>query len=138
MGRALPVKAALLLAALWASGCAWRGPQPLEAWKAVGSSDDIVALDQAAHRLVAVQTKSQDRTADGRLRLRLELANLSDTDLPVQVQTRFRDAAGAVIGDDTPAEMVVLPAQGSKGYQAISLRADAAAYTVSVNTVQKR
>ena len=137
MGRALPVKAALL-AAMFVAGCAWRGPQPLDAWKAVGSSDDIIALDEAAHRLVAVQTKAQDRTADGRLRLRLELANLSDKDLPVQVQTRFRDASGAVIGDDTPAEMMVLPAQGSKGYQVVSLQATAAAYTVSVNTVQKR
>ncbi len=115
-------------------GCGWKGPQPLQAWKAVGESENIVAMDKAAHMLVAVQTKGVGRTADGRLELRLELANLGDQDFPVQVQTLFRDASGVPTGDDTPFEVVVLPGGGSTVYETSSLTAAAKTFTVQVRT----
>ena len=139
MGRALPVTGALrggLLALLWTvAGCAaWQGPKPLQAWKAVGKSEEIVALDKAAHTLVAVQSKAEERRPDGRLALRVELANLSDKDLAIQVQTLFRDKAGVPTGEDTPFEPMVLPGMGSKIYSVVSLRPDAATYTIQVKT----
>lgn len=130
MGRALPVMA--LMVGLM--GCGWKGPKPLKAWKAVGKSENIVAMDKAAHMLVAVQTKGVGRTADGRLELRLELANLGDQDFPVQVQTLFRDASGVPTGDDTPFEVVVLPGGGSTVYETSSLTAAAKTFTVQVRT----
>lgn len=130
MGRALPVMALLVGLA----GCGWKGPQPLQAWKAVGESPDIVAMDRAVHMLVAVQTKGVTRTDDGRLQVRLELANLGDEDFPVQVQTLFRDAQGVPTGDDTPFEVVVLPGGGSTVYQTSSLTAAAKSFTVQVRT----
>lgn len=136
MGRDVPVKlagAALLALSLAACG-SWRGPKPLQAWKAVGKSPDVVALDEAAHALVAVQTREVERSADGRMAVRLELANLSDKDLNVQVRTLFRDKKGTPLGDTTPFEMVTLPGLGSSIYEASSFSESAAAFTVSVKT----
>ena len=137
MGRDVPVNRPLLgaLVALALSACAsWQGPKPLQAWKAAGQSDDVVALDKAAHTLVAVQTRAVERTSDGRMSVRLELANLSDKDLTVQVQTLFRDAKGVPTGEDTPFEAVLLPGMGSSLYETSSLRPDAQAFTVQVKT----
>lgn len=137
MGRDVSVNRPLLaaLVGLTLAACApWQGPKPLQAWKAAGTADDVVALDKAAHTLVAVQTRSVQRTPDGRMAVRLELANLSDQDLTVQVQTLFRDAKGVPTGEDTPFEAVVLPGMGSTLYETASLGTDAQSFTVQVKT----
>jgi hypothetical protein len=139
MGRDVPMivgwtRGGMLAAMVMMAGCGWKGPQPLQAWKAVGESDNIIALDEGAHTLVAIQTKGVGRTDDGRMSIRLELANLSKKDLTVQVQTLFRDKAGVPTGDDTPFEALVLPGGGSVLYETASLAADAAKFTVQVKT----
>ena len=63
-----------------------------------------------------------------------ELANISDTDLPVQVQTIFRDAAGMLVGDETGWQMLVLPGNGSARYEVGSLKPHPGAYTVQIKT----
>ena len=129
MGRHVPVVAALLLVA-----CGWHGPQALQTWPGIDQNDDVVALDKAAWKLVAVQALQTDKTDDGRLHVKFELANLSSIDLAVQVQTLFRDTTGMLTGDETAFEMVVLPGGGSKLYEATSLKTTAASFTVQVKT----
>lgn len=132
MGRHVSVT--LLLGMLWLAGCAWRGPAPLQTFPKVTPTISVVALDEEAYRLVAIQDQQVEMLEDGRLKIRLELANLSNIDLDVQVQTMFRDADGALTGDATPFEMLVLPGNGSKLYEVISLQNDPSAYTIQVKT----
>lgn len=142
MGRDVPVSAgswpARTLGAvalgLLLSGCGWTGPMNAQTWSDVAAGPDVITLDKAAYKLVAVQNKSTERLQDGRLEVRLELANLSSKDLPVQVQTLYRDEAGVLLDDATPFEMIVLPGNGSKLYKATSLKAAAASYTVQIKT----
>ena len=91
---------ALMFAAV--VGCGWKGPLPMQTWPGVDNAEQHIALDKAAFKLVAVQTRSVSRTPGGQLQLRIELANLSSKDLPVQVQTLFRDSDGVPSGEDTP------------------------------------
>lgn len=133
MGRDVPVMAAAL--ALLLSACSsWMGPQALQAYPGVKNDGSVVALDEAAWKLVAVKNLASDRTTDGRLHVRVELSNQSDKDLPVQLQILFRDAKGQITGEDTPFQMVVLPGGAVKLHEVTSLRTDAAAYTVQVKT----
>lgn len=129
MGRHVPVILALFLA-----GCAFRGPVPLQTWPEIEPSSNVIALDKQAYKLVAIQGQQISRVADGRLNVKLELANLSDKDLPVQIQTLYRNKAGMLSGESTPFEMVVLPGNGSKLYETTSLKIDAASFTVQVKT----
>jgi hypothetical protein len=131
MGRDVPVTAAI--AALFLSACSsWVGPQALQAYPGVQNNNKVVALDKAAWKLVAVKNLARERTADGRLHVRVELSNQSDKHLPVQLQILFRDKAGQITGEDTPFQMVVLPGGAVKLYEVTSLRTDAASYTVQV------
>lgn len=136
MGRDVPVSrpvfAALL--ALLLVACGWRGPKDLQTWPGVKNGGAMIALDKAAHKLVAVQDRTVEAGADGRLHVRLELANLSDKDLTVQVQTIFRDDGGALLDDSTPFEAIVLPGNGSKLYERTSLSPKAASFLVQVKT----
>ena len=134
MGRDVPVKAAILGLSLLLGGCAWHGPKDAQVWPELTAGPDVVTLDKAAYTLVAVQNKKVERLADGRTEVRLELANLSAKDLPIQVQTLFRDAGGTLLDDATPFEMIVLPGNGSKLYKATSLKPGAATYTVQIKT----
>ena len=129
MGRHVPVILAFLLA-----GGGWRGPAPLQTLGGLSPTANVVALDKAAWQLVAVQEQRVERLDDGRMSVRLELANLSSGSLDVQVQTRFRDDAGMLLGDDTPAEIIVVPGNSSALYEATSLKANPASFSVEVNT----
>ncbi|MEC7948701.1 MAG: hypothetical protein VX265_14135 [Myxococcota bacterium] len=133
MGRDVPVKA-LFLATLLSACSSWVGPQALQAYPGVENPGKVVAIDKAAWKLVAVRNLASDRTADGRLHVRVELSNQSAKDLPVQLQVLFRDDAGQITGEDTPFQMVVLPGGAVKLHEVTSLRTDAAAYTVQVKT----
>lgn len=136
MGRDVPVSTAckgFVAALFFAVGCAWRGPAPLQTFPDVKPTSDVVALDKAAWKLVAIQHQVVEKTDDGRLKIQLELANLSDTDLSIQVKAIFRDDKGMLLHDDTPFEMLVLPGNGSELFEATSLR-KAASFTVQVKT----
>jgi uncharacterized protein YcfL len=132
VGRYVSVIAALSLAMV--VGCGWRGPSPVQTFPGVASSVDVVALDKAAWQLVAVQNRSVTTAPDGRLTIKLELANLSSLDLDVQVQTFFRDAEGLPVRDNPPFEMIVLPGSGSRLYQVSSLQPHSGSFTVQIKT----
>ena len=129
MGRHVSVIAALLLA-----GCAWHGPVPAQTYPGIEPSANVVTLDKAAYKLVAVKNQVVARRDDGLLNVRLELVNLSSKDLAVQIQTLFRDTTNMPSGEDTPFQMVVLPGGGFHMYEVTSLTADAASYTVQIKT----
>ncbi len=131
MGRRLPV-AALLLALL--VSCGWRGPTAIQTWSHLEPVPNVIALDEAAWKLVSLSDIQVDRADDGRLDVVLELANLSDRDLEVQVQTVFRDAEGGLISDETNWRMMVLPGNGSARYEVRSLSTQAASFVVQVRT----
>lgn len=135
MGSDVPVKR-LLSAALLAGlvACGWKGPAEVQTWPGVEPGPDVIALDKAAYKLVAVQNKVVEKTDDGRLKLRIELANLSSLDLSVQVQTLYRDGEGMLTGDATPFEMIVLPGNGSKLYETAALKPSAESFTVQIKT----
>ena len=130
MGRHVPVILSLALLV----GCAWRGPAPMQTMGDLSPTANIIAMDKAAWQLVAVQGQQVERLDDGRLQVRLELANLAMGALDVQVQTRFRGDDGMLNGDETPAEIIVIPGGSSKLYEAVSLKANPASFTVEVNT----
>ena len=129
MGRHVPVIGALALSLLL--GCGPQIPAQLQTWPGV-SSDDIVAMDKATYKLVAVRGRSVQALPDGRMRLELELANLSSLDLDVQIQTMFRDSSGMLQGEPTPYEIVVLPGDGSSLYAVTSLSVRPASFTVQL------
>ena len=133
MGRHVSVMAAALLSALVA-GCGWRGPAPLQTFPGVTQGVDVVALDEAAWKLVAIQNRSVTTAPDGRMIVKLELANLSALDLDVQVQTLYRDAQGLPIQDNPPFEMLVLPGNGSRLYESSSLQPNPGSFTVQIKT----
>ncbi len=132
--RSLGALALIAALALPAAGCAWKGPAEAQTWSGVKAGPDVITLDKAAYKLVAVQNKTIERLGDGRLEVRLELANLSSKDLSVQVQTLYRDKDGVLLDDATPFEMVTLPGNGSKLYKATSLKPTAETYTVQIKT----
>ena len=130
MGRHVSV--ALLALAL--AACGWHGPTAAQTWPGVKNDDVIIALDKAAYKLVGVSAHQAIPESDGRLRVTLELSNLSALDLPVQVQTVFRDKDGMLTGDETNAAMIVLPGDGSSRYEVVSLTPNPGSYTVSIKT----
>ena len=132
MGRHVPVIRALLLGLLL-SGC-WHGPAPIQTARGVDSADHIITLDKAAWKLVALDSHRVERLEDGRLQIRLEVANLSSLDLEIQIQTIFRDAGGALTGEETPLEMIVLPGGGVKIYEVTSLQPGPSTFTVQIKT----
>ena len=114
MGRDVSVNRPLLaaLVGLTLAACAaWQGPKPLQAWRPRAppmtwwrwTRPPIPSSPSRRGRC------SARRTGGWRC---AELANLSDQDLTVQVQTFFRDAKGVPTGEDT-LEAVVLPGMGS-------------------------
>lgn len=133
MGSDVPVKR-VILAAMFLVGCAWKGPMAAQTWPGVEVGDSVITLDKAAYKLVAVQAEANETLPDGRLKVKLELANLSALDLPVQIQTLFRDANGMLLGDATPFEMQVLPGNASALYETTSLAPGAASFTVQIKT----
>lgn len=133
MGRHVSVMAAAMLAALVA-GCGWRGPAPLQTFPGVVQGVDVVALDEAAWKLVAIQNRSVNSTPDGRMTIKLELANLSSLDLDIQVQALFRDAQGLPMSDNPPFEMLVLPGGGSRLYEVSSLQPSPGSFTIQIKT----
>jgi len=132
VGRHVPVIVAAALSLL--VGCGVRVPAPLQTFPGVEASVDVVALDSAAYKLVAVQNRSVTSAPDGRMVVKLELANLSALDLDVQVQTFFRDQAGLPVQDNPPFEMIVLPGGGSRLYEISSLQPNPGSFTVHVKT----
>ena len=131
MGRDVSVS---LLAGLLLMGCSWRGPAPLQTPRGVDETSSVLAMDKAAWQLVALNQVQAEREADGRLRVVLELANLSSLELAVQVQTVFRDKEGALYGDETNWQMVVLPGSANYRYDVVSLRPDADSFKVQLKT----
>ena len=136
MGRDVPVirRAALLLTALLLVGCSWRGPAPLQTFKGVDETASVLAMDKAAWKLVALSQVQAERESDGRLRVVLELTNLSNLQLAVQIQTVFRDKEGMLYGDETNWQMVALPGASNYRYDVVSLRADADSFLVQLKT----
>ena len=133
MGRHVPVMlGAALIAGL--AGCAWKGPEPLQTFSPLKETTSVLAADEAASKLVAMSQLQADREADGRLKLVLELNNLSSQPLPVQVQTVFRDAEGALYGDETNWQMITLPGAGDYRYEVMSLQSKADSFVVQIRT----
>jgi len=128
------VSTAALCAALLFGGCAWRGPAPAQVYPGVQKTDSVLALDKAAWRLVAVQNQEVERTEDGRLRVQLEIANLSNLDVAIMMQTQFRDKSDAPMGDATPFQTLVIPGAGTKVYEITSLQINPSRFTVSIKT----
>lgn len=130
MGRHVPVTALLLALA----ACAWRGPMPAQTFPGVDSTPAVMAMDRAAYKLVGVQALQAVPEGDARLRVTVEITNLSSLDLPVQVQTIFRDKDGMLTGDETNWQMIVLPGNGSSRYEVVSLTPSPGSYTVQIRT----
>ncbi len=140
MGRRLPVGPSGWRAPVLALGlalfvaCSWRGPTPVQAWSHLDPVSNVIALDEAAWRLVSLSDYQVARGEDDRLEVVLELANLSSLDLEIQVQTVFRDGDGRLISDETNWRMLVLPGSGSARYEVRSLSAEAESFVVQVRT----
>ncbi len=143
MGRHVPVSPARVIGSnplrwvalgLLLAGCPYREPVPVQTWPGIEPTSNIVALDQAAWKLVGVQRQTVSRTADGRLRVELELASLSAKPFAFQVRTRFRDADGGLSGDETPFEMKTVTGNGTVAYAVESLKADAASFFIEIKT----
>lgn len=114
--------------------CGWRGPTPVQAWSHLEPVSNVIALDEAAWRLVSLSDYQVNRGEDDRLEVVLELANLSSLDLEIQVQTVFRDSEGRLISDETNWRMLVLPGSGSARYEVRSLSVEAETFVVQVRT----
>ena len=54
-----------LVLALFLGGCAMRGPFPLQTMPGLDPTSSLLAIDQAAYKLVAVRSWQTDRVADG-------------------------------------------------------------------------
>jgi hypothetical protein len=114
-------------------GC-WRGPAPVQTFPGVARGVDVVALDDAAWQLVAVQSRSVSTNPDGRMTIKLELANLSALDVDIQVQALFRDGQGMPVAENPPFEMIVLPGGGSRLYEVRSLQPGSSSFTIQIQT----
>lgn len=135
MGRHVSVAVALGFAFTALTGCvSWKGPEPLQTFKPLKETSSVLAADEAASKLVAMSQLQADRESDGRLKLVLELNNLSSLDLPVQVQTVFRDGEGSLYGDETNWQMVTLPGGGDYRYEVVSLQPKADSFVVQIRT----
>jgi hypothetical protein len=120
--------------AAFSVACAYRGPLPAQTYPEIEPTSSVMVLDKAAYKLVAIQNMTVDRDGSGRLEVKLELANLSKKDLPVQAQTLYRDKDGMLLGDATPFEMIVLPGNGSGLYNSTSLQPQTHSFTVQIKT----
>jgi|WetSurMetagenome_2_1015567.scaffolds.fasta_scaffold817805_1 hypothetical protein len=146
MGRDVPVRSPFLsaflcvflvlsttAAAIGASGCAWKGPLPLQTLGAP-QVDNVIAIDEAAYKLVALRNHHVSRTVDKRMEVELELLNLSSADLNIQVRTVFRDGEGMLLAEAGVWQMMVLPGSGSSLYKVASLSEKAASAQIEVKT----
>ncbi len=131
MGRHVPV---IWLVAALLTGCAWQGPAPLQTYPDMEASDAVLAVDKAAWKLVALRHIQTDREGDGRLRVTIELENLSEKDLPVQIKTVFRSAEGRLTGDESSWQMVVLNGGATERYDMVSMNEQAGQFEVQVKT----
>lgn len=77
------------------------------------------------------------RLSTGKLRIRMQLQNVSGERLEVLIKVTFEDEAGNVIeGDETPYEYVGLPV-GSSWHSATSLRSHASRYKIQVRRYEQ-
>jgi hypothetical protein len=143
MGRHVPMRRTAAPFAGWLAVCfaafamacsSFQGPAPLQTWPDVKKSPQVVALDKASWELVAIKSIARDVNAAGNLHIRVELANLSNKDLPVQLQTLFRDENGVPVGEDTPFEIRVMPGGASVLYEVTAMGTTARRFTVQVKT----
>lgn len=131
MGRHVPV---IALAFALLAGCAWKGPKELQAFKPLKETEAVLAVDEAAYKLVAMSQLEANRLDDKRLQLIIELNNLSAADLTVQVKTTFRDQDGSLYGDETSWRTLTLPGGSDYRYEVVSLQSKADTYKVQIRT----
>ena len=131
MGRHVSVAT---LSLMLLAGCAWRGPKELQAFKPLDETEAVLAVDEAAYKLVAMSQLEAKRLEDQRLQLVIELNNLSGSDLTIQVKTTFRDASGSLYGDETSWETITLPGGSDYRYEVVSLQPKADTYKVQIRT----
>jgi hypothetical protein len=108
--------------------------------EAVG--EPIVILDKEANTHVAVDTVRWSSAGSQKfLVLEASLRNRTGRDLPIQVQTLFRDANGQTLytqaGNETGWTSIVLTANGTTPYRSQALTSAATTGTVRVR-LQKR
>jgi hypothetical protein len=116
------------------AGCA--GRVPAETIGDLPSAKNIVTLDCTAHGAVAIQAKRSATLADGRLKVELEIANVTSPAhaVTIQVRARFLDAQGMLTGDETPFETILVAANTSVRYAATSAKTAVADYVVEIRT----
>jgi hypothetical protein len=124
--------AAVLTALAW--GC--QTPRPLAV---TGHTDtrpiehrdntNIVAVDCGltgiSHGDVQIARQHTEWSPDGRLKISVEIENRTPKDLPVQIQTAFKDSSDNFLSDQTPYKTAVLPRNATYLYEATALNKNA-------------
>jgi hypothetical protein len=142
VGSHVPVNRAGLLLGLWliASPALAGAPKAMKpASGAVESAqvETVSVLDAGAARRARLVKAYGTQEADG-LVLHAEIYNPTNRDHTVQVQVRFRDAVGNLLGDDTSWATVVLNRRSTTLHEVRSLRPDAATWSMAVRTWKRR
>jgi hypothetical protein len=123
----------VMAVALWAVGCAWKGPTPAKAMGEMETSWEVMVLDEACYRAVGLQGLRAKQTPHGILVVRVELGNRTDGDHDVQLRVLFGDERGHLVGEDPPWEDVMVPRVSYVIYEAHSM-APASTYRVELRS----
>jgi hypothetical protein len=95
-----------------------KGRQALKASDLYEKTEQFVILDKKLVKQLYFVESSRDRTADGRLIVRVKVLSKSQKLLRVQMQTVFKDERGEPTGDQTNWELILIPANAYDYYEA--------------------
>ncbi len=126
-------KAVVLLSSLLA-GCTTSRIRPVQSFIDPPAAGEVLAADSSAWNLIALSAHRAAREEDGRMRVDLELRNLSGLDLPVELLTVFHGSDGKAFADDLGWQAVVIPGHEVHHHRAISSSVFASGYRVFVRT----
>jgi len=128
---------AIALGATLLAGCSStydKGPYLPEQSRtpALENTQTLVLLDPGVQYSITSSGIAERTLSDGRLEIIVQLRNRENRRLEVQADCVFKDAAGVIIGDETPFQTVILTENATEQVKFTSVNNMAKKYTVRV------
>lgn len=133
---------AAILALMLAACAAGKGPGHFRDGDTDDEHETIVQMGASLNggmflpSKIAIDFEEAVRTAEGRLRVRINLRNRTRSPLQVQVETVFKDEDWRPTGERVDWTLLRLGAGETKPYEAVSTTAKPVRYTVRIRSFQ--
>lgn len=95
-------------------------------------TSSVLLADTDLEDYLAVEDTRVERLSDNLLKIHVRIRNVSDTNVPILVETEFFQQGRIPYGDRTPRSVFLVPRGGTISYSATSTQARAADFTVTI------